>query len=154
MLGLYDEIEEDFHLFGVQTPITDETKFIFLLNQTFNWKLKRINDLDVTFGDDTFCYSSFIYEDPHNEEDYVYVIKNLSHDKLDNSVNHSLFNNIALSKSRPLLNKFSIYQYMIKFPQDIDSSQIKNLTLTPIEFVYNIQPINQISKKEKKYFLI
>ncbi|MXV39084.1 IPExxxVDY family protein [Flavobacteriaceae bacterium Ap0902] len=154
MLELDDEVQDEFHLFGVQTAITDETKFIFLLNNAFHWKLQRIPDLDVTFKDETFCYSTYLYEDPHNLEDYVYVIKNQSHDKRMDKVENSLFQDVALNKSRPLLNKYKTFRYLIKLPIETDSLPIKHLTLPSVDFIYNIQPIEITSNKEKKYFLI
>lgn len=153
MLELYEEIEDNFLLFGIQSPVLDEAKFIYLLNSTFGWKLSRINDLDVTFENDTFCFSCFLYEFPHNQDDYIYVIKNKSHNKIDNiTTETSLFSGTELTKSRLLLNKWD-YNYLIKFPEEISNKQIQKLN-TQVDFIYSIQQINQISKKEEKYFLI
>ncbi|MGI9525597.1 MAG: IPExxxVDY family protein [Weeksellaceae bacterium] len=154
MLTLYEEIEEEFLLFGIQTPIHDETKFIYLLNQAFNWKLERISDLDITFHNEVFCFSSYLYEDPHNEEDYVYVIKNTSHQKIDSGQTNSLFQDVEMYRNRLLLNVKNNFQYLIKLPEDTNVSQINNLTLATDDFIYGIHPINHISKKEKKYFLL
>lgn len=151
-LKLWDNIDEEFQLYGIKSNGLEEHKFVFKLNQTLNFSFVRDEDLDVTIKKETFCFSLYSYYNELTDNDF-FLIKNLSHSNKDetNTVN-SLFDTIETK--RYLLNKYKIFDYLFKIQPNADNVKLIELSLINCTFIRHIKVIEKLNQTEKKSLLI
>jgi len=73
---LIDESELiDFQLYGLASAYSDSPQFIYNVNQFFDTRFTRCDDLDVLTGDEISYYPVFEWEDEQDQL-YYHIIKN------------------------------------------------------------------------------
>lgn len=149
---LWDDLEDEFELYGIRSNKISETKFVYNLNRELNLSFTRQPDLDVTFSKETFCYSLYASYDSILDAELL-LFKNNSHINKDNSVlAGGLFD--SYETTRHLLRKHKLFDYLLKIPLKSDSVKWNALSLVSATHVQLIQLIDNITKTEKKSLII
>lgn len=145
-LQLFDDFEETSLVYAIQSNGMNETKFIFNLNKILGFQFRRVDDLDITIKSKVFCFSLYEFEDEIAETQY-YLIKNLSHPKISDSENNSLFGQVV--ETEFILNKYKGFDYIIKIPYSEEPVFMNDVSLRDADFIQNFSILNNLSEKEK-----
>lgn len=125
----------DFELIGFSIATPLEYEVAFILNQEFDFHLKRIQDLEIFLKTGKFNYSVFDGFDKKTQQS-IKLIANFSQNILQKSNPYELFDNIEVSL--PLIPEFKRHNFLIKSKFLFDE-----------EFYVNLQKITKISQFEK-----
>lgn len=151
-IQLLDEYEdEEFSIFGISAGAMNEVKFIYSINRQFKIQFNRLPNLDVQWGDQRYCFSLYSCEMQDDFDEY-FIIKNLSHPTTNKMDSSSLFE--CLDSKRPMLRNHKHFDYLLKIPYYIESTDRIPLPLNEAEFISDFSLITNLSNKEKKLFLI
>lgn len=151
-LQLWDDYEdEEFSVFGISSNVMDEVKFIYSINRLFKTQFVRQPNLDAQWDGQLYCYSLYACKMQDDFDEY-FIIKNLSHPSKNKMDTSSLFS--SLESERPMLRNYKHFDYLLKIPYNHDSTDIIPLPLKDAEFISDFSLITNLTKKEKKLFLI
>ncbi|MBV7441544.1 IPExxxVDY family protein [Weeksellaceae bacterium TAE3-ERU29] len=147
---LDDEFDDEFTLYGIKTNNIKEYKFIYLLNKSLLTQFKRIEDLDVKFKENTYCFSNYYHFDEISGND-CYLLQNLSQPLKNLSQQNSLFSEVTERHS--LLKKHAFYDFFLKLNGNITQKPSFTLSLQKLNFIQHIKFI-ELTDKEKRLLII
>ena len=147
---LDDDFEEEFILYGIKTNNIKEYKFIYLLNKYLLTQFKRIEDLDVTFNKNTYCFSNYYYFDEISGNE-CYILQNNSQPLSKPPQQNSLFSEI--SEHHFLLKKYDFYDFFLKLNGNITQKPSFTLSLQKLNCIQYIKFI-ELTDNEKRLLII
>lgn len=103
----------DFELYGIVSNFSDSPQFVYHLNQFFDTRFCRTEDLDVHFHGEASYYPVYEWEDPHSGCLY-HIIKNIAYslgNKKKKKGNPTLFD---VDIAPVLINQHKEYNYLLK----------------------------------------
>lgn len=147
---LEDDFDEEMLLYGIKTDNIKEYKFIYLINKLLSIQFKRIEDLDVTFGKSTHCFSTYQYFDEFSGND-CHILKNTSHPLSKSTQQNLLFDEIT--EHNFLLKRYNFYNFFLKLNGNITLKPTFALSLQKLDFIQRMDLI-ELTDNEKRFLII
>ena len=126
-----DDESLNFRLIGLKTGVVEETRFIYLFNQSFKTFFKRIDDLDVVISFEKINYTTYHFYEEKLNQDY-YLISNTAISKT-NSEPSSLANLFSITPY--LVPEYKNYNFLFKVTGNVTENTIFDLPLINSEFI-------------------
>ncbi|MBF0597728.1 IPExxxVDY family protein [Faecalibacter rhinopitheci] len=138
----------DFQLVGVNSSFESSFQFIYHLNQQFETRFQRINDLDILINQQEFFFSTFYWYDVFNKIDY-HIIKNRPTESI--SKNKGVNLSQLFPADFPLVSEYDECNYILKitgWDEDVTDLKLPFKTTNFIDKlkIYDIEDIRDADR--------